>query len=376
MRSVSVYLHIPFCRRKCAYCDFPSWAGRENQMEAVVCRMEEEIRTKAREDLSVDQVFLGGGTPSCLPVPLLDRLFKALRAFWRISPEAEISMEINPGTLHEELLDSLPRWGVNRVSMGMQTADPGLLAMLGRIHTPDQVVRGVGQLRDAGIGNLNLDLMIGLPGQELRMVRESLEEALALGVPHLSCYSLIVEEGTPLARRLRAGEITLPEEDTERKMYELCRQKCFAAGLRQYEISNFALPGRECRYNLSVWRRGEYVGIGCAAAGFLDGERTVNPGTPEEYLAGKEPVRERISFEDACFESVMLGLRLTEGIRDEEFIRRHGISLREAFGDRLDVPVREGLVQFRDGVLQLTRRGLDLQNRVLVALMPDSSPEK
>ena len=374
-RDVSVYLHIPFCRRKCVYCDFPSFAGKEALMEPVARRMEEEIASFAGQGLRVREIFFGGGTPSVMPPGLLRGLMAVLRAALEVSPDAEVSMEINPGTLTDELLDALDDMGVNRVSMGMQSSSGRLLEMLGRIHRFGDVVRGVERLRARGIDEINLDLMIGLPTQTIGDVRDSLNDALSLGIRHLSCYSLIPEEGTALFDRLRSGEWTLPPEDEERAMYRLCRDMARQRGLEQYEISNFAVPGHECRYNMRVWRRGEYLGIGCAAAGHLRGERWTNPAAIDGYLKGEPAERTRIGPAEARFETVMLGLRLTRGVREADFIREHGMGFREAFGDGIGESVREGLLTLDGGAMRLTERGMDLQNRVLVRMMTDQGKD-
>ena len=369
LRDVSVYLHIPFCRRKCVYCDFPSFAGMEALAVPVARRMEAEIASFKGQGLRVREVFFGGGTPSVMPPDLLRGLMAALRAALDVSPDAEISMEINPGTLTDGLLDALNDMGVNRVSMGMQSSSERLLEMLGRIHRFGDVVRGVERLRARGIEEINLDLMIGLPAQTIADVRDSLRDALSLGIRHLSCYSLIPEEGTALYERLRSGEWTLPPEDEERAMYRLCRDMARKKGLEQYEISNFAVPGHECRYNRHVWRRGEYIGIGCAAAGHLDHVRWTNPRSLEGYLRGDPPERLEITPEEARFETVMLGLRLTEGIREADFIRDHGMTFEAAFGTGYLKSAEEGLLETGGGRLRLTERGMDLQNRVLLRFM-------
>ncbi len=374
-RDVSVYLHIPFCRKKCVYCDFPSWAGAEEMMEPVTRRMEEEIASYRGRGLKVREVFFGGGTPSVMPPEKLLRLMRAVRQSLDVDPGAEISMEINPGTLSEELLDALNEMGVGRVSMGMQSSSSRLLKMLGRIHRFGDVVRGVESLRARGISEINLDLMTGLPSQTMEDVRESVRDALALGIPHMSCYSLIPEEGTVMMDRLQSGEWTLPGEDEERDMVHLCRDMAREKGLEQYEISNYAVPGHECRYNTRVWRRGEYLGIGCAASGHLMGVRWTNPMTIREYLDGAPAERTVIGPEEARFETVMLGLRLLEGVREKDFIRDHGMGFEEAFGDGMQKSVREGLLTLEGGVMRLTERGLDLQNRVLVRMMTDQGKE-
>ena len=371
MREIGLYLHIPFCLKKCVYCDFASVAGGGEFYAPYEARVLEEIRSLARRDVTVRTLYVGGGTPSVVPAGMIRSLLAALREAFPFAPGAECSMEMNPGTVREDMLEAMREAGVNRVSMGMQCAQDRLLAMLGRPHRFSDVAAGVRMLRNYGFDNLNLDLMLGLPGQTEEDVGESLRKALDLGVTHLSCYGLIVEEGTEMARRVRDGEWTLPDEDTERNMYEMCLEETARRGMRQYEISNFAYPGRECRHNVDVWKRGEYIGVGCAAAGFMDGVRRQNPSSLEAYLRGEKPHEEVIGEEDAMFESVMLGLRLTEGITDGEFYSRHGRTLSEVFGRRWQKALDLGLLEYRDGRLRLTRRGMDVQNSVLVDLMPD-----
>ena len=369
-RRIGLYLHIPFCRSKCLYCDFPSYPGQEAQMEAVIGRMTEELWAwgKRLPDARVETVYLGGGTPSLLPPTLLERLLSAARDAFLIAPDAEISMEMNPGTITERLLQTAVRSGVNRVSIGAQSAQDRLLKLLGRIHDFAAVKRAVEQCRRAGIDNLNLDMMLGLPTQTLMDVEETLERLIALSPKQISCYGLIVEDGTRLKRLLDDGVLQLPDEDLERDMYELARSVLENAGYAQYEISNFAKPGFSCRHNVDCWQRKEYLGVGVAACGFLGTTRYRNPVTIPAYLAGEAPEITELTAEDERFESIMLGLRMTEGISDAEFCKRHGLSIRQAFGDKLDGPLQNGLLTFDEGVLRLTRRGMDVQNGVLVDL--------
>jgi len=264
---------------------------------------------------------------------------------------------------------ALRQAGVNRLSLGAQATQARLLRLLGRIHTWGEVVASLESAREAGFENINLDLMFGLPSQTIADWRETLSAAIALRPTHLSCYGLIVEEGTPICRDFAAGRLTLPEEELEREMYELTRQTLAEHGFEQYEISNFARQGYACRHNLGCWTRVPYLGFGCAAHSFFDECRTTNPSQLDAYLAEEEPQTEQISQEEARFESMMLGLRMTAGVRDEDFARMHGMSLREAFGEKLDQPIAAGLLEWHEGSLRLTRLGMDLQNSVLVDLM-------
>ena len=368
-RKAGLYLHVPFCVQKCAYCDFASWAGREHLMADYARALIGEMADAPKAGVSVRTVYIGGGTPSLFPPEWMDKVLSCMEAHFPIDGDAEKSCEMNPGTVTEAFLQVLKKHRFNRVSMGMQAGQDRLLALLGRVHRAKDVESSVALLKSAGFTNFNLDIMLGLPGQTLEDVRETLDLALSLQPTHLSCYGLILEEGTRMHRMVETGAWHLPPVETERDMYELCRNLLEQHGFRQYEISNFALPGFECRHNVDTWRRGEYYGIGCAACGFMEDIRYQNPPVLEDYLAGKAREETVITKEDAVFESVMLGLRLTDGIREEDFVNMHGLTFRDAFADKLQKPIRNGLLIYENGVLKLTRRGMDVQNSVLVDLM-------
>lgn len=368
---IGLYVHVPFCASKCAYCDFASYAGREADIPRYVDAVIREIVRRGAETghPRADTVFLGGGTPSLLDERQITRILDALHGAFPIEEGAEITCECNPGTLTARLAHALRKAGVNRLSIGAQARQARLLRLLGRIHDWQGVVASVETARQAGFDNINLDLMFGLPSQSVVDFRETLQAAIALSPTHLSCYGLIVEEGTPLCRDIAEGKLALPDEEAEREMYELARHTLAADGFDQYEISNFARPGHACRHNLGCWTRVPYLGFGCAAHSFFEQCRTMNPSRIDAYLAGDEPKTERISREEARFESMMLGLRLTRGVKNEDFADMHGMSIREAFGEKLDALINGGLLQWHEGALRLTRLGMDLQNSVLVELM-------
>ncbi len=368
-KELGLYVHIPFCRQKCAYCDFPSFAGKENLMEAYTERLIAEMKEKRDPSAVIATLYIGGGTPSLLPPELMERILQELHGQFDFLPDAECSCECNPGTVTEDFLRVLKKGGVNRLSFGAQAFQFSLLRLLGRIHTWEQVKSGVRMARDQGFFNLNLDLMLGLPGQTIDDVAETLDAALALSPTHLSCYGLIVEEGTKMHAMVESGQWKLPDEETERAMYELCRATLAGHGFSQYEISNFSLPGFQCRHNVDCWRRKEYLGLGCAACGFINNIRFRNPAAMDGYLRGEPPEETVISPEDARFESVMLGLRMTEGVSEDAFLRMHGVPLWDAYGEKLKASLDLGLVVRENGFLRLTRRGMDVQNRVLVDLL-------
>jgi len=354
-----LYIHIPFCLSKCRYCDFTSFAGKENLIPAYIKRLCAEM--EKYRGMAFDTVFIGGGTPSCLPIKEMEALLQAMEENFSFSPDAEMTCEMNPGTVNKGFLDILRRHGFNRASMGMQAKNPRLLHILGRTHTFEQVMESVALCKEAGFKNINLDLMFGIPTQTLADVEEALQSAIGLGANHVSCYGLIVEEHTPLEADIRLGKLELPDEETERAMYDLAIAKLSAAGLLQYEISNFAKPGLECRHNIGYWRRTPYLGLGLGAHSLLDETRFYNTDSLADYLSGRTIAeQEKISPKEAHFETLMLGLRMNEGVpfdrRDEE---------------KAKLLIAEGLLEIVANRLRLTRKGMDVQNRVLLGLMDD-----
>lgn len=378
---MELYIHIPYCRQKCRYCDFASYAGQEGTMAAYVDALLREADAMAAyaKDTPIQTVFIGGGTPSTLPAPLLKKLLTGLRERFIIPAGVEFTSEANPGTLTSEWLEAAISGGVNRLSMGMQTSQTELLRTLGRIHRYEDVVESVQLARSMGISNLSVDLMFGLPGQTPDMWQESLAAALALNVQHMSCYGLIPEDGTPLKHDLDTGRLTLPDEADERQMYDDTLRILAQQGYDQYEISNFAKPGYACQHNIGYWTRVPYIGLGASAASFLQtkngGLRLTNPASIREYINMADEQawrrRERTSLlpEDARFESLMLGLRMTAGVSEADFAAMHGITLNDYCGDILRQQEARGLLVHRDGRWALTRRGMDVQNAILVEIM-------
>ena len=378
---MELYIHLPYCRQKCRYCDFASWAGQESTMGAYVAALltEAEAMAANTKGAPIETVFIGGGTPSILPAPLLTRLLAGLRQHYNIPEGIEFTSEANPGTLTEAWLEAAMSGGVNRLSMGMQAAQPDLLRTLGRIHDQQAVEESVLLARKMGIRNLSADLMFGLPGQTADMWRESLDAALSLSPEHLSCYGLIPEDGTPLKRDLDADRLVLPDEDAEREMYDDTLRILSEHGYEQYEISNFAKPGRECRHNIGYWTRVPYIGLGASAASYLEtasgGLRLTNPAGIRDYISMAQDKawrrRERTSLlpEDARFESLMLGLRMTRGVSEADFAAMHGMTLDAYCGDVLRSQEKRGLLLHQEGRWALTRRGMDVQNALLVEIM-------
>lgn len=385
---LQLYLHFPFCKRKCLYCDFCSLPAAEEQVRAYCAALEKEICRMGERypQACISTVFLGGGTPSIVPADAMAGVMDALRGAFAFGPEVEFTSEANPGTLTDSWLDTLLGAGMNRLSLGVQAAQDELLGRIGRIHTFQQARQAVDMARRAGIRNLNLDVMSGLPGQTLSMYLDSLQAMIGLSPEHISAYSLILEEGTPLYAAVTAGRETLPDEETTALMYEQGAAWLEKAGYARYEISNFAYPGYQCRHNLGYWQGAWYLGLGAAAHSMLPPEqegsaclRRANISDVEEYITrmqqGLSPVEseEPISPAEARFETMMLGLRTTAGVGEQDFLRRHGKPLADCYGPRLDRLAQEGLGQWKtDGQqrrFSLTNRGLEVQNEVLIRLM-------
>ena len=377
MRDLAIYVHIPFCVRKCRYCDFLSAPGNAKERTAYLQALMREMRYRSAElqKYRVKTIFWGGGTPSLLEAPAFEEAAAALRACtgeW--APDVEWTVEANPGTLCEDKVESWRRMGVNRVSLGVQATQEHLLRRIGRIHTWEQAVESVKTLREAGFSNINLDLMMGLPGQSLDDWTETLERGILLGPEHLSCYSLILEEGTPLYEDVRQGRESLPEEEAERAMYNLTLKRLQAAGYMQYEISNFAKPGYHCRHNLVYWELGDYQGLGLGAASYIEGVRRKNTEDLCEYVQAENPVvceriEEENSLKNQMEEWMFLGLRKTAGVDLREFQDRFGHSAESVYGETMRDLQEEGLILRKGDQIMLSRRGLDLANQVFVAFL-------
>ncbi len=371
MKPLSLYIHIPFCASKCAYCDFASFSGREGDWRRYFEALWDEIGAWKPELAGYEAatVFVGGGTPTLVDAAYIAETLDRCRAALPFAENIEITMEGNPGTLAPQKLAACRAAGVNRLSLGAQSFDDALLRSLGRVHTAAQIGEAVAMAREAGFGNLNLDLMYALPGQDMARWRDTLDAAVALGVEHISAYSLIVEEGTPMARRVAAGEALLPDDDAVNAMQRQAVSRLAGAGYGRYEISNYARPGFECRHNLVYWNRGEYLGLGCAAHSLFGGCRFHNPEALEDYLAGeRRQEAQRLTRADAMEETVMLSTRTARGLDLGAWEDAFGAPFsrgREVALERLE---RGGLIETTGGFLRLTLRGMELQNAVVLEL--------
>lgn len=421
LSCLELYIHIPFCVRKCAYCDFLSFPSGEEERARYVERLTEEIEEAGAVsgDYVVTAIFLGGGTPSVLAPEQTKRILQAVKENFYVAEDAEITTEVNPGTADKEKLRAWKQAGINRLSFGLQSAENRELQLLGRIHTMEEFLESYQTAREAGFDNINIDLMSALPGQTVSSWETTLRTVAALQPEHISAYSLIIEEGTPFyqlfgededkqeeqRRRKELGVPELPDEDAERRMYYDTEQILKEAGYHRYEISNYAKPGYECRHNKGYWTGTEYLGLGLGASSYIsirrkDGsdakisasgeegrqerwlERRSNVRDFKTYLSfGREDFkagrqieeRELLTNQAQMEEFMFLGLRLTEGISEAEFLRRFSCTLETVYGDVLQELARQELMERyeREGAAfwRLTKRGIDVSNCVLAEFL-------
>ena len=373
-RELELYIHIPFCARKCAYCDFLSFAAPERSYREYVEKLIEEMygQSTAYRDYAVTSIFVGGGTPSVLPPELVEALFVAVYDCFAVSADAEITIEANPGTLTMEKLETYLNCGINRLSLGLQSADGEELRTLGRIHSYDDFLKSYQRARQAGFTNINVDLMSALPGQTMQSWKNTLRKVMMLKPEHISAYSLIIEAGTPFYERYHENPEAFPDEETDREMYHLTKELMAAQGYERYEISNYARPGYECRHNIGYWTGAEYLGLGLGASSCTHGFRYHNVTDLEEYLSLdlREPgaaAREiqELTPEEKMEEFMFLGLRLTKGVSGSEFLERFGKNMWNVYGEVFEKLSRQGLILEEPPMVRLTELGIDVSNQVL-----------
>ena len=399
-QELELYVHIPFCVKKCAYCDFLSGPAGEAERAAYVDALVREIKSEGQKyrEYRVDTIFLGGGTPSVLRGEETARIFHALRENFSVKEDAEITMEVNPGTVTEEKAVMWKRSGINRLSIGLQSVNDEELQMLGRIHSYRDFLRTWKIVRETGFENVNIDLISAIPGQTADSWEKTLSAAAQLQPEHLSAYSLIVEEGTPFYERYGDREQSagnglppLPDEETERRIYQMTGQILKQYGYHRYEISNYSAEGYECRHNLGYWERKEYLGLGLGAASLIREHRFHNTADMAKYmgifgsggrgtagsadLAGNDTYGaaaeeiETLSEADRMEETIFLGLRKTEGIRCRDFQDEFGRTLQDVYGRQIRRFTELGLLKLEDGRLRLTERGVDVSNLVFTEFM-------
>ncbi|HZQ20243.1 MAG TPA: radical SAM family heme chaperone HemW [Terriglobales bacterium] len=389
---LGLYISVPFCRTKCSYCNFASDVFSRALFENYVARICSEVERSHQTtrqmggllESKVDSIYFGGGTPTLLDVAQLDRVFVTIRQNFEVTRDAEITLECAPGTLSGEMLAGLSRSGVNRISLGVQSFIDKESAAVGRLHNQQTVLGDIARLRSAGVSNINIDLIAGLPYQTRESWSRSLEELITLKVPHASIYMLEIDEDSRLGRELLAGGQRyhahfVPDEDLTAELYETACECLNAAGIVQYEISNFARAGFESRHNLKYWTRQPYFGFGVDAHSMLssDGKtgavRFSNADSLEKYLAKSSRERTAVSPESALQEAFFLGLRLNSGVDLADLAARHGSRELTAFRDGISELISDGLLERCNEVIRLTARGRLLSNEVFQRFVADAS---
>ena len=371
---LELYVHIPFCVRKCQYCDFLSGPSDEETKDRYIEALLKEIRAAEHtEDYEIVSVFIGGGTPSALKAEAIASIMRTLQEKFFFCEDAEVTIEANPGTVDPEKLTIYRNIGINRLSLGLQSTDAEELKLLGRIHSYEEFLKSYEWAREAGFSNINIDLMFAIPGQTGEAWRQHLYQAAELNPEHISAYSLIIEEGTPFAEQ----NLDLPDEDTEYQMYEDTAEILERYGYRQYEISNYAKQGYMCRHNAGYWQRREYLGFGLGASSLYRGMRFSNTRRMQEYLKeSRNPDQIRkdvtvLSRNERIEEFMFLGLRMTEGISEKKFEENFDVRLMDVYGDILQKYEETGFMEHIETKWRLTRKGIHVSNHILADFLLD-----
>ena len=369
-KEIGVYVHIPFCKQKCYYCDFISYANRDNMIKQYVNAVKKEIRMQ-KISSEINTIYIGGGTPSYIDCKYIKEILEEIKKK-KVLKKAEITIEVNPGTVTSEKLKCYKQSGINRLSIGLQCTQDDLLKQIGRIHNFEQFLETYKMARDVGFKNINVDLMLGLPNQRIKDLKESLEKIIELNPEHISVYSLIVEDNTPIANKIENHELELPDEETERNMYWYVKNTLELNGYKHYEISNFAKEGYESKHNMNCWNQQHYVGFGVSAHSYRDICRYSNTDDINEYIknvkAGKLE-RNRIIHEiqkedDTKKEFMLLGLRKIDGVSISDFKNRFRDNPIYLYRNQLNKLVNENLLVVNDDYIKLTSKGIDLANLV------------
>lgn len=382
-KNIGLYIHIPFCKKKCEYCDFKSYAGKENLIDDYIKWLKYEIKEVGEgnkldyenglDDLAiVKTIYIGGGTPSVIDSKYISQVMEIVKTSYTIENNAEITIEVNPGTITKEKLVDYKNSGINRLSIGLQETHDNLLKEIGRIHVFKDFLDTYNLARNVGFNNINIDLMLGLPNQSIKDIEESLDKIIELKPEHISVYSLIIEEGTPFYDKFINNKLNLPKDEIEREMYWLVKRKLEEAGYIHYEISNFSKKGFESKHNLACWNQEEYIGVGVAAHSYTNNVRYSNIDDIKEYIENYEidkeadnlVFHEKQNKESKMKEFMMLGLRKIEGIKISEFKNKFGNNPIFIFRKELEKLVSEELLEVDGNYIKLTNKGLDLANLV------------
>jgi oxygen-independent coproporphyrinogen-3 oxidase len=374
MKEVGLYIHIPFCKQKCSYCDFNSYVCNEDKVHNYIDALIKEIKMYNKQaQFKFNTVFFGGGTPTFIHYKHIEAIMHEIEPY--IIEGAEISMECNPGTVNLESLKAYKSMGINRLSIGLQAWQPELQKSLGRIHNTEQFLTNIEEAREAGFENISADLMFALPGQSLEMWLETVERVAELGLKHVSCYSLKVEEGTPFYKLYEQNQLQLPEEELDRAMYHNAIGLLRKHGLYQYEISNFAAPSYECKHNLIYWENKEYLGVGAGSHSKLSGVRFSNFRSIETYIEQTAletlPIEEKIeiAIEEDMWETIILFLRLNKGLDIEYFNQRYKVDFMNKYAEVISKIVKNDLAEIVNNHLRLTELGMDLSNSVFIEFL-------
>jgi len=374
MKKLGLYIHIPFCKRKCHYCDFISFSGKQELIDKYIKSLKQEINNYkiGKEEYLIETIYFGGGTPSYIDSSYIIEIIKTLREKFNISENAEVTIEINPGTVDEQKLKDYYNAGINRISFGLQSTKSELLKLVGRIHSYSSFLEAYNIARTIGFKNINVDLMIGLPVQNMQDIEKDLERIINLKPEHISVYSLIVEEGTIIEEKIKNKELYLPSEELERKMYWEVKEELEKNGYIHYEISNFAKKGFESKHNLSCWNQEEYIGFGLAAHSYINNTRYSNIEDLENYIVGVDAhidpqmktTHEIQNKEDKMKEYMLLGLRKIEGIKISEFKNKFVDNPIYLYRESLNKLVVQGIIEIDIDNIKLTNKGIDLANLV------------
>lgn len=383
LNELGIYIHIPFCKQKCYYCDFVSYSNKCSEVKEYIESLKKEIEEFDFSNYKVTSIYIGGGTPSYIDsiyiVEILSELKEKLKCNLIEFKDIEITIEVNPGTVDTKKLNDYKKSGINRLSIGLQSTKNDILKKIGRIHTYQEFLEIYKLARETGFKNINIDLMIGIPGQKIGDLKNTLQDIIKLEPEHISVYSLIIEENTPIEKMLENGEIKLPDEDLERNMYWYVKNTLELNGYNHYEISNFAKLGKESRHNLNCWNQEEYIGFGVAAHSYLNGIRFSNAISVEEYIQNIKnnrkdeniQIEEKQSLEDKKNEFMMLGFRKIQGVDIARFKEKFIDNPILLYRENLNKLVEEGLIEVDLNHIKLTNKGIDLANLVFEEFVDD-----
>ena len=373
-KTIGLYIHIPFCIKKCNYCDFSSYAGLERYWEDYCNAVANElvIKSDSFRSATVGTIFTGGGTPSLIPCRYIEGILDTVRQYYHVDKNCENTIESNPGTLTSDKLKAYGEVGVNRLSIGLQACQDKILKILGRIHSFNDFKTALNLAQKHGFENINADIIFGIPGQTFEDWQDTVRQVSSFGLTHISCYSLSIEEGTVFGKMKEEGRLEEVDDELDRRMYHYALDKFHEAGFNQYEISNLSKPGYQCRHNMNYWERGEYIGVGAGAHSFHDGRRTANTPDVPQYIKGmaeKKPVLSEdsiISSVEGLAERMILGLRMNQGVDMAQVSDEFGVDVEKQYADKIVSLSEEKLIERRGDIIRLTKLGMDFANLVFI----------